>query len=135
MKLGRVGNGEAVSWPVVCKHECWGVKTDKIYSGSLVVVFILVSLVMEVSEVFWELIAWLILVAPLFFLIPGCLCTSQLCQSLGGVKPKFCVVPQKAVESGCPVHPPFPRRVTLSSWKVLSLLNSTGLGDGVIQAR
>lgn len=60
--------------------------------------------------------------ALLFSLVSSCLYITQLCWSLGGVKPKWSlpVVSQKAEEAGCLPHPPFPARGTLTSWKVPS---------------
>lgn len=81
-----------------------GVKNGKICRGSLVAVSTLISLMMEASGIFWELVAWLILVAPV--LLP-----------LGGVKAKFCGKSQKAGESVCLPYPSFPRRGTLLAGK------------------
>lgn len=57
---------------------------------------------------------------PLLFLVPSYLCSPQLCQFLGGVKPKWVlhVMPWKAGQAGCWPAPPFSRK--LSSWVVLS---------------
>lgn len=77
------------------------------------------------------LCGWHLQPLPLF-LIPSCLCASQLCQSLAGVKLKWVlhVVPQKTRKGG--------RSLTLPSWKgelflvweSLSVLSNPGWGVG-----